>query len=153
MQLDNFQEHRPVMRMEKHIDVLCVDDNEQVAWALRRKLGFTEGFKWKGWLPSADDLINKAKEESPNMVLLDLDMPGKDPLSALSELTDTCPDVRVVVFSGHVSAELINKAIESGAWGYVSKSDGEEALISALRDVAADRFALSAEARAACQIK
>lgn len=130
------------------IGVLCVDDNEHVANALRIQLARTSGLVWKGWLASADDLVERALEKCPTIVLLDIDMPGKNPFDAVEELAERCPDARVVMFTGHVRRELIERAVEAGAWGYVSKNDGEPALVDAIRRVAKGEFALSPEARA-----
>lgn len=128
--------------------VLCVDDNEHVADALRTKLSRTQDFEWRGWLPDATGLVQRVRAECPSAVLLDLDMPGPDPFAALAELVRQCPEVRAVVFSGLVKKDLIERAIEAGAWGYVAKSDGEEALIEALRRVMVGEVALSKEVQA-----
>jgi DNA-binding NarL/FixJ family response regulator len=127
--------------------VLCVDDNPAVADAIMLKLSRTHGYTWKGWLPTADDLVATAQRDCPDVVLLDLDMPGRDPLEAAAELGTKCPDSRVVVFTGHVRAELIERAFEAGAWGYVSKGDGEDELVAALERVSKQQVALSPEAR------
>lgn len=127
------------------LSVLCVDDNVHVADALKLKLGQIGGFEWKGWLSCADALLAEVSRLKPSILILDLDMPHRNPFEALTELSAQRPDVRAVVFSGHVSFELINKALEAGAWGYVSKNDGDEALIKALHAVASDELAFSAE--------
>ena len=132
------------------IRVLCVDDNEHLADALRVKFGAVGGFDWQGWLPDAGGLVGKVLRDCPSVVLLDIDMPGVDPFDALAELATRCPECRVIVFSGHVRRELIDRALDSGAWGYVSKNDGEEALLEAVRMVAAGELALSPEVRAWC---
>ena len=130
------------------ISVLCVDDNRELADALRIKLGLEKGFAWKGWLPAADDLVDVAIQQSPRVVVLDLDMPGLDPFSMLPALAAQCPDVRVIIFSGHVRGDLLDRAIENGVWGYVAKSDGENELLSVIRQVAAGEYALSHSVRA-----
>lgn len=132
------------------ISVLCVDDNGHVADALRLKFGAAGGFQWRGWLPDADQLVSTALRDAPSVVLLDIDMPGSDPFDALSDLAARCPKCRVIIFSGHVRRELIDRALDAGAWGYVSKNDGEDALLSAVRLVAAGELALSPEVRAWC---
>jgi DNA-binding NarL/FixJ family response regulator len=129
------------------MSVLCVDDNAAVAEALEVKLGRSEGFEWKGALRRADDLVAVCVRDRPTLVLLDVDMPGRDPFDVLAELVDRCPETRVLVFSGHVRRDLITRAIDSGAWGYVSKNDGEEEMVAALRQVAAGELALSPEAK------
>lgn len=131
------------------VSVLCVDDNEQLAQALRVKFARSREFEWKGWISTADHLVEAARLNQPDVVLLDLDMPGRDPLAAAAELAATCPGARVVIFSGHVRLPLIDRAMEAGAWGYAAKSDGEEALLEVMRSVAAGHVAFSPEVRAA----
>jgi DNA-binding NarL/FixJ family response regulator len=131
------------------ISVLCVDDNQYVADAVRTKLDRAESpYAWKGWLTDASELVACALRDRPDIVLLDVDMPGPDPFAAATELQEKCPNCRIIVFSGHVRKELIERAINAGAWGYVSKNDGSEALVEALRLVGAGEFALSPEVRA-----
>lgn len=130
------------------ISVLCVDDNEDVARALRRQLNPNVGFDWRGWLPSAEHLVDTVTRECPAVVLLDIDMPGPDPFTAMAELLSRCPATRVIVFSGHLRRDLIDRALDSGAWAYVFKNDGEIALVDAIRRVNAGEFVLSPEARA-----
>lgn len=131
------------------VSVLCVDDNLLVADALRLKLDRAGDFEWLGWLPSADALLSTVRKISPRLLILDIDMPGRSPFEALADLVQHFPSTRAVIFSGHVRYELIDRAMDAGAWGYVSKNDGEDALVQALRDVAADELGLSQEARAA----
>ena len=127
--------------------VFCVDDNLAVADAVRVKLTRSGEFGWKGSLPSADHVVEICRRECPDLLVLDVDMPGRDPFEALAELIDLCPAIRVVVFSGHVRHDLISRSMEAGAWGYVSKNDGEDALIAVLRRVIAGDIAFSAEAQ------
>jgi DNA-binding NarL/FixJ family response regulator len=129
------------------VTVLSVEDNPEVAEAIGAKLGRVEGFRWIGALPNADELVARVERERPAIVLLDIDMPGRDPFEALADLAERCPESRAVLFTGHVGRELIDRGLDSGAWGYVSKNDGEEALVATLRKVAAGEFALSPEAR------
>jgi DNA-binding NarL/FixJ family response regulator len=130
------------------IRVLCVDDNATVGEAIASKLQRVEGMSGIGWLGEAGALVQVVSAECPDIVVLDLDMPGMSPFSAMEELAQACPRTRVVVFSGHVRAELIDRAMEAGAWGYVSKNDGEENLVWAVREAAAGRVALGNEVRA-----
>lgn len=130
------------------VSVLCVEDNSHVAQAIAAKLRGSGGFEWRGQLDCADELVEHAARERPAVILLDLDMPGVNPLDAAAELVKRRPDCRVIVFSGHVTQGLFDRAVESGVWGYVSKNDGEDALIDGIRRVMAGEFAMSAEVRA-----
>jgi DNA-binding NarL/FixJ family response regulator len=127
------------------VRVLCVDDNEPLAEALRITLDGESGFVWAGWLPSADELMRRAESDRPDVILLDLDMPGRDPIEVLAELAAANPATRVVILSGHVRADLIQRVLQAGAWGYVSKNDGETSLLKAIADVAAGEIAFSPE--------
>jgi two-component system, NarL family, response regulator DesR len=131
---------------QKRLGILCVDDNAAVALALQTKLSRAGGFEWRGAVSRADDLMDAAARSEPALVLLDVDMPGRDPLTVLAEFSRRFPEIRTVIFSGHVRRDLVERAVEAGAWGYVSKNDGEEELVAALRRVADGEFALSSEA-------
>ena len=128
------------------VGVLCVEDNPQVAEALRIKFNAESGYLWRGWLPNADRLVETTKRLCPSIVLLDLDMPGRNPFEALAELSRLCPDSRVVILSGHVRRDFIERALESGAWGYVSKNDNEDEILRAIERVVRGEIAFSPEA-------
>lgn len=137
------------MRDRETIGVLCVDDNEHVAAALQFILSRTKPFEWKGWLPSADELLGEAIKLAPAVVLLDLDMPGRNAFEAVADVVKHCPDTRVLIFSGHVRGDLVERALDAGAWGYVSKNDGEAELVKAIESVAGGHVAMSPEVKAA----
>ena len=130
------------------IKVLCVDDNELVGGAIRAKLEWAGGFEWVGQLPTADHLLEEAERVRPDVVLLDIDMPGRDPFSALEELTVRFPEVRALMLSGHISRGLVDRAIEAGAYGYFSKDDDFASMLDTIQDVARGNFALGPEVRA-----
>ncbi len=133
------------------VRVLCVDDNALVAEAIIAKLRSSGGFEWIGNIDTTDDLVATALRAHPDIILLDLDLPGGDPLDAAAALSRAGCAARIIVFSGHVSPELFERSIRAGAWGYISKSDGEEALVEGIRSVADGAFALSPEVEAICQ--
>ena len=128
--------------------VLCVDDNPHVADALRSMLRRAANLRWIGSLPDATDLLDRVETERPAIVLLDLDMPGPDPFAVLAMLTERCPETKAIVYTGHVRRDYIDRAVEAGAWGYVSKNEAEDRLFEAIDQVLDGRFALSPEVRA-----
>ena len=134
---------------KQEISVLCVDDNAHVVDALRLKFTRDQHFQWKGSLPDAENLLATARRLCPDVIILDIDMPGPDPFKVTAELAEHCPDTRVIYFSGHVRTDYIDRGVEAGAWGYVSKNDGHESLIDVIIRVARGEFALSLEVRAA----
>ncbi len=129
------------------VRVLCVDDNELVAEAIGRKLSLSGGFEWLGQLEDATDLVKEAQRRRPDVILLDIDMPGADPFVALEQLSQSNPETAVVMLSGHVRLDLIERAIEAGASGYVSKNEATQTLIEAIQRAAQGEFVLGPEAR------
>lgn len=109
------------------IRVLCVDDTPEVCAALRAYLG-PRGFEFLEGLPSADDLAEAVRRSHPDVVLLDLRMPGKPPLDAVVELYEHEREPHVVVLSGYLNWRTIVEALGAGAIGVVSKSDDPRVL-------------------------
>jgi DNA-binding NarL/FixJ family response regulator len=127
------------------ICVLCVDDNEYIREALYRRLARFPEFRLVGSLPCADDLVSEAVRTGAQIVLLDMNMPGKDPIEAARELAATAPSVRIIALSGYLDAPMVDRALEAGLCGYLSKSEEPAALVSALRRAAAGEMVLSPE--------
>jgi DNA-binding NarL/FixJ family response regulator len=134
--------------MAKPIRVMCVDDNDFVAEAIRRKLSLDPTFAWAGWLPEARHLVEKVRENKADVVLLDIDMPGKDSFEALGELAAAVPSARVIMLSGYVRSDYIDRAVGAGAWGYVSKNENTETILAAIQQVARGGSAMGAEVEA-----
>ena len=126
--------------------VFCADDNPLVTDALKGYITRSREFQWMGCAENADDLCRAVEVQGcPEIVLLDIDMPGMSPFDAVRKLASCCPHARVLMYSGMVRRDLIDHAIEAGAWGYVSKSDGEQALFWAMHAVLRDEVAFSPE--------
>ena len=128
--------------------VLCVDDNDLVADALRDRLRQEHGLVWVGWVcggPHAPDRIRALK---PDIILMDLEIPGTDTFALLEHLRAREPGIRVLMFSGHVHPDDIDRALDCGTWGYLSKNDDVDGLIEAIHQVGRGEIALSREARA-----
>lgn len=133
------------MTTDRRIRVLCVDDNPLVADAVTTRLRLAGGFECLGHLPDATTMQAEVARLRPDVVLMDLDMPGAEPFEIMRMLSATHPDTRVLVLSGHVRRDLLDRAIEFGAWGYLSKNDDAETLVAAIRSVAAGEFVLGPE--------
>jgi len=130
------------------IRVLCVDDNRLIADALERRLEMEESMEWAGWVPETGGLP-AVLAARPDVVLLDIDMPGCDPFELLAGVAEALPNTRVVMFSGHVRADYIDRAIDAGAWGYLSKNDSIDDVLGGIRRVMAGEFVTTAEVDAA----
>jgi DNA-binding NarL/FixJ family response regulator len=133
--------------MTGSVRVLCVDDNEMVLQALTLRLRRAEGLTVVGTLPQADELPKAAQEKQADVVLLDVDMPGRDAFEAMADLARQRPDIRTIIVTGYIQADLIDRAIANGAWGYLNKADGTDAIIQAIRRVQNGEFAFGPDLR------
>lgn len=130
------------------IRVLCVDDNRLIADAMERRFALESKMVWVGWAGDTISAVDAIRKSRPTIVMLDIDMPGCDSFALLRELTASVPEVRVLMFSGHIRADYINQAVEGGAWGYVSKNEAMEEILNAIRRVAAGEFVTTSDVQA-----
>jgi two-component system nitrogen regulation response regulator GlnG len=99
--------------------VLIIDDEEPIAWALRRAF---EREKCRVEVSAtAEDGLAKAKRNPPDVVFLDVRLPGMDGLSALGGLKRTAPSAAVVVITAHGNLNTAVQAVEGGAFDYLAK--------------------------------
>lgn len=122
--------------------VACVDDNRLLGEALGSRLGREPGFAWLGCLHRAEGVLERLVELAPDLVLLDLDMPGLDPFALLEHAAGKLPGTRIVVITASTRASDRDHALASGAWGYLSKGISTPRLLEAMRRVMADEVVL-----------
>ncbi|WP_127588536.1 response regulator [Paenibacillus koleovorans] len=119
------------------VDILVVDDHAVVRSGLMMLLNGKENMCVVGEAAGGDEGIQEALRLRPDVVLMDLSMPpGKDGLTATSELKQLLPHTAVLILSMHDDDEYLFRAIQAGASGYVLKSAPHEALLNAIRAVA-----------------
>lgn len=127
---------------KKVIRVLCVDDHAFLIDGLDARFELEHDIECVGRLLNADGLIDHVAQRRPNVVLLDIEMPGPDPFEAISELQRRHETVRVIMLSAYIRDQYISAAFKAGAWGYISKSDDGSQIIDGIRKVASGQFAL-----------
>jgi DNA-binding NarL/FixJ family response regulator len=123
------------MQELQNIKVLCVDDNVDVAELLRIVIDTQPGLECVGVVCQPDEIIAAVAKSAPDVVVLDLSMPGRDTLTLLNDIAGACPKSRVIVYSGYDDAQTRETALEAGAWGLVSKHHDSQRLIEAIRQV------------------
>lgn len=121
---------------ESKIRLLCVDDSEQLTSAWVRLVGNQHDMEMAGTLASADQLIEVVQSKQPSVVLMDVGMSGKDPLDALAELCEACPEVHTIIYSGRSEPELIARAMRAGARAFLDKGRSPVKILEAIRRVA-----------------
>ena len=128
--------------------VLICDDHTLVRAGLRRLLESFAGIEVVAEASNADEAVIRTREAMPDVVLLDLSMPGRSGFDALIELRRTCPDSAVVIMSMHDDALHVREALARGAIGFVVKEAAPAELEIALRAAAAGRTYLSPQVSA-----
>lgn len=98
---------------------------------------------------NGDETLATVEREEPDVLVLDLNMPGRPALEVLAELSERQKDVAVVVLTMEQDPALASRAIELGAKGYLIKRTAEEELLTAIRTVAAGGRHISNEVKAA----
>lgn len=121
--------------VESKIRLLCVDDSEQLTSAWVRLVGNQHDMEMAGTLASADQLIEAVQSKQPSVVLMDVSMNGKDPLDALAELRQVCPEVHTIIYSGRSEPELIARAMQAGARAFVDKGRSPVKILDTIRRV------------------
>jgi DNA-binding NarL/FixJ family response regulator len=134
------------------IRILCVDDHAFVVEGLQARLGTEPDLEVIGSLDKADELTAKVAEFRPDVVLLDVDMPGRDAFEAIEDLLRSSPEVRVVLLSGYIRDTYLDAAVKAGAWGYLSKQDPPASIATAIRDVVSGRVAFSRDVIDRCGV-
>ncbi|WP_170325243.1 response regulator transcription factor [Ruegeria arenilitoris] len=103
------------------VRVLIVDDHPMVAEGIQSILESYPEITVVGTLGTGQEAVDQATELSPDVILMDLNMPGLGGLSATEMILERLPDTRVLILSMHDSPEYISTALSHGAKGYVLK--------------------------------
>ena len=127
----------------KSIRVLLADDHTLVRAGIRALLEKLPGLEVAGEASDGREVLDLVKTRQPDVVLLDISMPGLNGLEALARLTRDFPQVRVIMLSMHHNDEYIWQALRSGASGYLLKKAATAELSAALKSVAAGEIYLS----------
>jgi DNA-binding NarL/FixJ family response regulator len=131
--------------MNESIKVLLADDHTLVRRALGRVLHESPSIAVVAEVPNADDAISAALRFQPNVVVLDIDMPGIASFDAARTITARVPGVKVLFLSAFTHDRYIEAALAAGALGYLSKNEPPEKVIDAIRAVAVGQSYFSPE--------
>lgn len=125
------------------VRVLICDDHTLVRAGLRRLVDSFDGIEVVGEASSADEAVQRARQMLPDVVLLDVSMPGRSGFDALADLRQNQPDTAVVIMSMHDDSLHVREAMQRGASGFVVKEAAPAELEVAIRAAAAGRTFLS----------
>ena len=123
--------------------VLLADDHALVRAGIRELIGRIEGVDVVAEAGSGDETLRLVKELKPDLVLLDLTMPGPSGFEVLARITTEFPSVRVIVLTVHDIEDYATRALRTGAYGYLPKSAASTELKLAIEVVLSGRRYLS----------
>jgi two-component system, NarL family, invasion response regulator UvrY len=129
--------------LQTNTRVMLVDDHAIVRSGFRRLLEQQGNCQVVAEAADVESAQNLFVEYDPDVVVLDLSLPGVSGLEAIRRITSLRPSARILVFSMHEDAVLAERAIQLGARGYVTKSSAPEVLASAVVEVMKGQLALS----------
>lgn len=123
--------------------ILVADDHEVVRRGLRNLLESHSEWQVAAEAGSGVEVVQKATELRPDVVVLDITMPGLSGLEAARRIRKNLPEIEILFLTVHDSEQMVREALDTGARGYVLKSDAGRDLLAAVESVRQHRFFLS----------
>ncbi len=115
--------------------ILIVDDHAVVRRGVRGLLEAQPGWEVCGEASNGHEALEKVAELHPDLVVLDVSLPGLNGIEATPQILKASPDTEVLVLTMHHSEELARQVFKAGAKGYVLKSDADHSLVAAIESV------------------
>jgi len=134
------------MKKDERIRVMLVDDHAVVRSGLSTFLMTCDDMELVGEASSGEQALNMCKKTNPDVVLMDLVMPGMDGAVATRRIREKCPDIQVIALTSFKEQELVQGALQAGAIGYLLKDISAEELANAIRAAYVGKPTLSPEA-------
>jgi len=131
------------------IKVLLAEDQVMIRQALAALLGFEDDIEVVAQVGRGDEVVAAARQTSPDIALLDIEMPGMDGLSAAAELRRAYPDVKIVILTTFGRPGFLRRAMESGVSAFLVKDSPADKLIEAIRRVLAGERVIDPDLAAA----
>jgi NarL family two-component system response regulator LiaR len=131
---------------ETPIRVMTVDDHEIMRDGIRFMLLAFDDLELVGEARRGQEAVEKCRELKPNIVLVDMKMPGMDGVETTKALKSAFANIKVLILTSFHDHDLVRRAMRAGAIGYLLKDAGKEELASAIRSAHAGQTTISAEA-------
>jgi DNA-binding NarL/FixJ family response regulator len=117
------------------IKVVIADDHPFIREGIKKVVNGEMGMEIVGEAENGDELLAILKEKTPNILVLDITMPGESGLELLKKLNNLYPNLPVLVLSIHSEERFAIRALKAGAYGYLTKSSISDELIKAIRKI------------------
>lgn len=122
------------------IEIIITDDHSLVREGLKKVLTQrTIDIKVVGEASTANELLEQLREKQPDLVILDIAMPGKSGLDVLKEIKESYPKLAVLILSMHPEDRFAIRALKAGASGYLTKGNVSDRLVKAIRRIVIEK--------------
>ena len=128
---------------EKKISILIVDDLPETRENVRKLLQFEPEFEVIGQAGTGEEAIEMAQKLKPDIILMDINMPGVDGIGASQTISELVPSSQIIIMSVQSDADYLRRAMLAGARDFLTKPFGGDELINAIRRVHAKRPAVA----------
>jgi DNA-binding NarL/FixJ family response regulator len=117
------------------LNIAIIEDNHQYRTAISIILQLNENFRLIHKLENCDEMMGRFEIDKPDVVLMDIDMPGMNGIQAAWELKKYWPEIKILMLTVFEDDEKIFGAIKAGANGYLLKKDSPQKILDAVEDV------------------
>jgi two-component system response regulator DevR len=119
----------------RDLRILLVDDHEVVRLGLKALLSRHPRFEIVGEAGNAEEAVARARVHKPDVIVMDIRLPGKSGIDATREIVAILPETKVIILTSFADDDLLMEAVAAGATGYVLKQIGSDDLVRALEAV------------------
>ncbi|MEI8279199.1 MAG: response regulator transcription factor [Bacteroidota bacterium] len=123
------------MSRDLDIRVTIIEDDETIREGYSYLINNTSGYKVISSYPSFEDAAKKIAHDDPDVILLDVELPGISGIDAIPKLKKLIPDVHILILTVYEQDLLIFRALGNGAAGYLTKNTPHEKIIAAIHEV------------------
>ena len=127
------------------ISVMLVDDHKLMRTGIKFILDDTADIRVVGEASSGEEALERARALKPNVILMDVSMPGIGGLEATRKLAMSLPETRIIVLSAQTAEPFPMRLMEAGAAGYLTKDSAGDEIVTAIRRVQAGERYISAD--------
>src|SRR3954470_2200587 len=123
------------MKRDLDIRVAIIEDDETIREGYAFLIGNTGGYKIAGIYASFEEASRKIVQDDPDVILLDIELPGISGVDAIPKLKKLLPETHILILTVYEQEMLIFRALGNGAEGYLTKNTPPEKLVAAIHEV------------------
>jgi DNA-binding NarL/FixJ family response regulator len=121
--------------MDRDIQIVVIEDDEIIREGYSLLIGQSEGFRVVNSYASFDEAVKTIADDFPDVILLDIEMPGTNGIQAIPKLKRMLPHTYILILTVYESEKMIFDALASGASGYLTKNTPASKIIESIREV------------------